>query len=55
MAHVKEIWRYPVKSMGGEQLKMTELAKGGIHMIAAGRCVTRPSRPFAAPNILPDC
>ncbi|MDZ4740598.1 MAG: MOSC domain-containing protein [Alphaproteobacteria bacterium] len=30
MAHVKEIWRYPVKSMGGERLKVTELTKGGI-------------------------
>ena len=29
-AAVKEIWRYPVKSMGGERLKDTFLAKGGI-------------------------
>lgn len=30
MAHVKEIWRYPVKSMGGEKLGTTNLTKGGI-------------------------
>jgi hypothetical protein len=29
-ATVKEIWRYPVKSMGGERLTETHLAKGGI-------------------------
>jgi hypothetical protein len=29
-AAVKEIWRYPVKSMGGERLSETFLAKGGI-------------------------
>lgn len=27
---VKEIWRYPVKSMGGERLNETQLTKGGI-------------------------
>ena len=27
---IKEIWRYPVKSMGGERLTETHLAKGGI-------------------------
>ena len=29
-ASVKEIWRYPVKSMRGELLNRTELGKGGI-------------------------
>lgn len=29
-ATVKEIWRYPVKSMGGERLTETHLAKGGV-------------------------
>lgn len=29
-ASVKEIWRYPVKSMRGERLTQTELGKGGI-------------------------
>ena len=28
--HIREIWRYPVKSMGGERLTQTHLAKGGI-------------------------
>ncbi|WP_292399434.1 MOSC domain-containing protein [Mesorhizobium sp.] len=28
--HIKEIWRYPVSSMGGERLDGTELAEGGI-------------------------
>jgi hypothetical protein len=28
--NVKEIWRYPVKSMGGERLNETQLGKGGI-------------------------
>jgi uncharacterized protein YcbX len=28
--HIREIWRYPVKSMGGERLAQTHLAKGGI-------------------------
>lgn len=28
--HISEIWRYPVKSMGGERLTQTHLAKGGI-------------------------
>lgn len=27
---VKEVWRYPVKSMGGELLKETEIDKGGV-------------------------
>ncbi len=27
---VKEIWRYPVKSMQGERLEETVLTKGGI-------------------------
>lgn len=27
---IREIWRYPVKSMGGERLTHTHLAKGGI-------------------------
>lgn len=30
MAHVKEIWRYPVKSMRGEKIAATALTKGGI-------------------------
>lgn len=29
-ASIKEIWRYPVKSMRGERLTQTELGKGGI-------------------------
>ncbi|WP_208867675.1 MOSC N-terminal beta barrel domain-containing protein, partial [Mesorhizobium delmotii] len=28
--HIKEIWRYPVSSMGGERLDGTELVEGGI-------------------------
>jgi uncharacterized protein YcbX len=28
--HISEIWRYPVKSMGGERLAQTHLAKGGV-------------------------
>ncbi len=28
--NIKEIWRYPVKSMGGERLTETDLTKGGI-------------------------
>lgn len=28
--HIKEIWRYPVSSMGGERLDGTALAEGGI-------------------------
>jgi uncharacterized protein len=28
--NIKEIWRYPVKSMGGERIGETTLAKGGI-------------------------
>ena len=28
--NIKEIWRYPVKSMGGERLSETHLGKGGI-------------------------
>jgi hypothetical protein len=28
--NIKEIWRYPVKSMGGERLGETHLGKGGI-------------------------
>jgi uncharacterized protein YcbX len=27
---VKEIWRYPVKSMRGERISETQLGKGGI-------------------------
>ena len=32
---IKEIWRYPVKSMGGESLQNTTIIEGGIH----GDCV----------------
>ena len=28
--NISEIWRYPVKSMGGERLTQTHLAKGGV-------------------------
>lgn len=28
--NIKEIWRYPVKSMGGERLTETDLTKGGL-------------------------
>ena len=27
---IKEIWRYPVKSMGGESLQNTTIIEGGI-------------------------
>ncbi len=51
--HVSEIWRYPVKSLKGECLKETEIAKFGIpsdRQIAVirtinGRFLTARSRP----------
>lgn len=30
-AHVAELWRYPVKSMGGERLQAAEVDRDGIH------------------------
>ncbi len=29
MAHVAELWRYPVKSMGGERVEQLAVAAGG--------------------------
>src|SRR5438105_3796619 len=50
--HVTEIWRYPVKSLRGEQLAATELLAGGIpgdrlvHVRAAnGRVITSRTHP----------
>jgi uncharacterized protein len=50
--HVAALWRYPVKSMGGETLQECELTTGGIpgdravHVEdARGRVVTSRSRP----------
>ena len=50
--HLSEIWRYPVKSMGGEQLTTADLGPEGIpgdrvvHVAdARGRVVTARSRP----------
>jgi uncharacterized protein YcbX len=52
MMRLVEIWRYPVKSMGGERLEATELDAGGIpgdrlvHVEdPRGRVVTSRSRP----------
>ena len=49
---VSELWRYPVKSMGGEQLQSCELNELGIigdrvvHVEdASGRVLTARSRP----------
>jgi uncharacterized protein YcbX len=49
---ISEIWRYPVKSMGGEQLTATEVGEDGIpgdrvvHVAdGRGRVVTARSRP----------
>lgn len=50
--HVAEIWRYPVKSMGGEQLEECELTLDGIpgdrvvHVEDARGVVTSRSRPL---------
>ncbi len=50
--HVAELWRYPVKSLGGERLQEVELGQGGIagdrlvHVRAGyGRVVTSRFRP----------
>jgi uncharacterized protein YcbX len=50
--HLSEIWRYPVKSMGGEQLTAAELGPDGIpgdrvvHVAdARGQVVTARARP----------
>jgi uncharacterized protein YcbX len=50
--HVAELWRYPVKSLKGEQLKETKIAGNGIPgdreivvLSSAGRIVTSRSRP----------
>jgi len=50
--HVAEIWRYPVKSMAGEQLAATELGPDGVPgdrvvqvIDERGRVVTARSRP----------
>jgi uncharacterized protein YcbX len=49
--HVAELWRYPVKSMGGEPLDACELATDGIpgdrliHVERGERVVTARSRP----------
>ena len=49
---VKEIWRYPVKSMAGEQLRSARLTPSGIEgdrvvqvQNAAGRTVTARTHP----------
>ncbi|HWG49556.1 MAG TPA: MOSC N-terminal beta barrel domain-containing protein [Candidatus Acidoferrales bacterium] len=50
--HVAELWRYPVKSLKGEQLKETKIAESGIPgdreivvLNSAGRVLTSRSRP----------
>jgi uncharacterized protein len=50
--HVQEIWRYPVKSLRGEQLKATELLRDGlpgdraVHVRAAnGRMISARTHP----------
>jgi uncharacterized protein len=49
--HVAELWRYPVKSMGGEPLAACELTRDGIpgdrivHVERHGKVVTSRSRP----------
>ncbi len=50
---VKELWRYPVKSMAGESLKAAELTKAGVTgdrivqvRNAAGRIVSARTRPL---------
>lgn len=50
--HVRELWRYPVKSMRGEQLEAVDVALDGVHgdrlvhaREASGRVVTSRFRP----------
>jgi uncharacterized protein YcbX len=50
---VKEIWRYPVKSMAGEPLPMAQLTKAGVEgdrilqvQTTAGRILTSRTRPL---------
>jgi hypothetical protein len=52
--HVKEIWRYPVKSMRGEQIDQCVVWEGGIPSILAGRFETNPGSKSLAPNGLPS-
>jgi uncharacterized protein YcbX len=40
---VEELWRYPVKSMIGEQLTATEVTESGLLGIARMRCETYPT------------
>ena len=53
--HVAELWRYPVKSLGGEQVDEVEVLEDGIagdrlvHVRApSGRIVTSRTHPAAA-------
>ncbi len=49
--HVAELWRYPVKSMGGEMLEAAEVRSGGIEgdrgilVVRGDRIVTARTRP----------
>ncbi len=50
--HIAELWRYPVKSMAGEQLEVADVRKDGIvgdrmvHVVNdAGRVVTSRTKP----------
>src|SRR5262245_49980574 len=51
VVHVSELWRYPVKSMGGERLDACDLTAAGIpgdrvlRVERHGRTVTSRSRP----------
>jgi hypothetical protein len=42
-ATVTEIWRYPVKSMGGETIDAAAVGKRGCTQIVGGRCGTQHS------------
>ena len=49
--HVAELWRYPVKSLGGERLEAVELGLDGIaadrrvQVVVGGRTITSRIRP----------
>jgi uncharacterized protein len=47
---IKEIWRYPISSMGGERLDGTELAQGGIQGDRIWGIIDRRDGTVAAPE-----
>ncbi|TIL51403.1 MAG: MOSC domain-containing protein [Mesorhizobium sp.] len=47
---IKEIWRYPISSMGGERLDGTELAQGGIPGDRIWGIIDRRDGTVAAPE-----